>query len=74
MAFRIIYNYLSCICCFCFDEPDDAKNDANYADMNNDNVYVNNDLYSNNSSNGSYEQYSLSDEDQNITYNQIYRQ
>jgi hypothetical protein len=75
MTFRIIYKYLSCICCFCLDEPDDAKNEGNYADMNDDNVFVNNDLYNNKiSPNGSYERYSLSDEDQNITYNQIYRQ
>ena len=74
MAFRIIYKYLSWICCFCFDEPDDAKNEGNYADMKDDNVFVNNDLYSNNSPNGSYERYSLSDEDQYVTYNQIYRQ
>jgi hypothetical protein len=74
MAFRIIYKYLSWICCFCFDELDETKNEGNYADMNNDNVLVNNDFYSNNSPNSSYEQYSLSDEDQNITYNQIYRQ
>jgi|688.fasta_scaffold591279_2 hypothetical protein len=74
MAFRIIYKYLSRICCFCFDEPDETKNEGNYTDMNNDNVYVNNDLYSNNRPNSSYERYSLSDEDQNITYNQIYRQ
>ena len=44
MAFRIIYKYLSRICCFCFDEPDDAKNEGNYADMKDDNVYVNNDF------------------------------
>jgi hypothetical protein len=74
MAFRIIYKYLSRICCFCFDEPDETKNEGNYTDMNNDNVFINNDLYSNNSPNSSYERYSLSDEDQNITYNQIYRQ
>jgi hypothetical protein len=48
MAFRIIYKYLSWICCFCFDEPDDSKNEGNYADMKDDNVHVNNDFYSNN--------------------------
>lgn len=75
MAFRIIYKYLSRICCFCFDEPDETKNASNYADMHDDNVFVNNDFYSNKiSPNSSFAQYSLSDEDQNITYNQIYRQ
>ena len=39
--------------------------------LNNDKKYVNNDFYNNNSPNGSYEQYSLSDEDQNITFNQL---
>lgn len=75
MAFRIMHKYLSYICCFCLDEPDDAKNNSNYADMKDDNVFVNNDLYNNKiSPNSSYERYSLSDEDQYITYNQIYRQ
>jgi hypothetical protein len=74
MALRIIYKYLSCICCFCFDEPDDVKNESNYAYMKDENVFVNNEFYSNNSPNGSYERYSLSDDEQNITYNQIYRQ
>jgi len=75
MAFRIIYKYLSRICCFCLDEPDEIKNEGNYADMNDGRVHVNNDIYSNKiSPNGSFTQYSLSDEDEYITYNQIYRQ
>jgi hypothetical protein len=42
--------------------------------MKDENVFVNNEFYSYNSPNGSYERYSLSDVEQNITYNQIYRQ